>query len=80
MTDKHPTVSRTKLFAMEDNQPLREALMQANAVRMQNGADYNPFLPIRLLPFSAYFDKADRKAMENDSINPDLPRIMHEQW
>lgn len=80
MAEKFPTVSRTKLFQMEQNAPLREALMNANSIRMQNGADYNPFLPIRLLPFQAFFDKADKKAMENDSISPDLPRIMHEQF
>ncbi len=65
---------------MDDTAPLKEALMFANNLRMSNGKSYNPTLPIRMIPFRAYFDKTDPHPMENDKYNPDLPRILHERF
>lgn len=65
---------------MDENASLKEALMFANNQRMANGGKYNPTLPLRLLPFQAFFDKTDKHPMQNDAINRDLPRILHERF
>ena len=65
---------------MDETATLKEALLQANNLRMQNGMQFNPTLPIRMIPFQAYFDKTDNHPMENDAINPELPRILHERF
>lgn len=74
------SLSREKIFNMDETAPLKEALMFANNLRMSNGKGYNPTLPIRLLPFKAFFDKTDAHPMDNDKYNRDLPRILHERF
>jgi len=77
---KQTALSREKIFRMDEGLALKEALLHANSLRMQNGMAYNPTLPIRMIPFQAFFDKTHAHPMEADKVNPDLPRILHERF
>lgn len=74
---KLPNQSRQKLFQSEDLAPVKEALMQANQLR---GGQWNPMLPMRMLPFKALFRYKEAGAMENEIMNPDLPALMHSEY
>jgi len=71
------TVSRTKIFKSEEFAPLRENLLHSAE---QRGGKWNPMLPIRATPFQAFFAYKEKKGFQNSKINPDLDRIMHEEF
>ncbi len=76
-TSEFETVSRAKIFKSEEFAPLRENLLYANELR---GGDWNPLLPIRATPFQAFFKYKDKHGFAETILNPDLPRIMHEEF
>jgi len=81
MAEKAKTVSRQMIFHSEEFEPMREALLNANQMRMQAGMPgWNPLGPIRLLPFQALFKYKEKGALEDEIMNPDLARIMHEKF
>ena len=71
------TVSRAKIFKSEEFSPLRENLLHANEMR---GGQWNPMLPIRATPFQAFFAYKEKNGFQESKLNPELPRIMHEEF
>lgn len=76
MGEKIPNVSRNLIFNSEEFTPVKEALIQANQMR---GGKWNPTLPLRMIPLQGFFAKSSH-SMDNMEMNPDIDRIMHEQF
>ena len=74
---KFETVSRSKIFKSEDFAALRENLLLANEMR---GGEWNPMLPIRATPLQAMFAYKQKDGFRETILNPDLPRIWHEEF
>ncbi len=76
-TSELETVSRAKIFNSEEFTPMRENLLYANELR---GGEWNPLLPIRALPFQAFFKYKEKSALRESIINPDLANIMFTEF
>jgi len=72
-----PNVSRQKIFHSEDFAPVKEALMYANHLRQ---GSWNPMMPIRALPFQAFFNYKEAGAMEKGDVNRGLPELLHSEF
>lgn len=70
-------VSRASIFKSEDFAQMRENLVHVNE---QRGGDWNPTLPIRNMPFEAFFDKTKKDSFKETIINPNLPEIMKNEF
>lgn len=70
-------VSRASIFKSEEFAPLREALIDVN---QKHGGEWNPMLPIRKIPFQAFFDKTKKDAFKETTENPNLPEIMKNEF
>ncbi len=70
-------ISRASIFKSEDFTELRENLISVNEKR---GGDWNPMLPIRSMPFEAFFDKTKKTAFKETIINPELPTIFKNEF
>lgn len=70
-------ISRASIFKSEEFTELRENLIHVNESR---GGKWNPMLPIRSMPFQAFFDKTSKSAFKETIINPDLPTIFKNEF
>lgn len=70
-------VSRASIFSSEEFSELRENLIHVNE---QRGGAWNPMLPIRAMPFHAFFDKTKKTAFKETIINPELPNIFKNEF
>lgn len=70
------TVSRNKVFRSDEFTDMRKSLLHV-AEKRQN---WNPYAPIRGMPFEAFFKYKEKHSLEESVMNPDLPRIFHERF
>jgi len=73
---KQQTVSRKKVFASPEFAEMKESLLHV----AEKSQVWNPMAPIRGMPFEAFFKYKQEKSLQEGVINPDLPRLFHEEF
>lgn len=71
------TVSRGNVFSSPEFEEMRNELSRVNNTR---GGRWDPLAPVRGMPFQAFFKYKDKGSLQETVLNPDLPRIFHEEF
>ena len=76
---KQQTVSRGKIFSSPEFESMKKSLLHTNEKRGSQW-NWNPLAPIRGMPFNAFFKYKEEGSLKEGVINPDLPRLFHEEF
>ncbi len=79
MADK-PKYTRQSLLELPEFAHIKEAMELTAQAHLAAGRPFNPWKPIREIPFNTFFDKADKHSLENNHINPNLSNILFSNY
>lgn len=71
------TVSRGKIFSSPEFESMKKSLIHVNE---RKGGKWDPLAPVRGMPFEAFFKYKEKGSLQEGIINPDLPRLFHEEF